>query len=110
MFLAKWASRLSRLSRLSKTNEATWAITATAQFTAFHEQIAERIGHHAGLAFEYNAIVNAIPKEWKRQLNKNQLRFDTGNDVVSEAGQISSLTNKQIRNIIAKQSNQDICE
>ena len=28
-----------------------------------YEQIAERIGHHAGLVFEYNAIVNAIPKE-----------------------------------------------
>ena len=53
--------------------------------------------------------MNAIPKEWKRQLNKNQPRFDTVNNVVTEAGQISSLTNKQIRNIIAKQSNQDIC-
>ncbi|XP_076460297.1 uncharacterized protein LOC143293374 [Babylonia areolata] len=74
-----------------------------------YEQIKDIVGSHAGLVLEYNALINAIPNEWKAEMNRDPTQHTVGHEINTDRGFLSTLHNKTIREIINKKQNHDIC-
>ena len=74
-----------------------------------YEQIEQTVGTNGGLLFEYNALVNAIPESWKTRMDSNYQAMIIPQEINTEIGPLSNLTNKKIRNVFDKLKNHDIC-
>ena len=73
------------------------------------EEIEDRIGAHAGLMLQYNVVYNAVPRLWKTELNRDLQTYPIAKDIYTEAGYLSKLSNKKIREIFVKRQNFEIC-
>ena len=65
-----------------------------------YEEIVNRIGTHAGLMLQYNVVCNAVPRLWKEELNSDPRKYPIAREINTEAGYLSKLSNKKIREII----------
>ena len=74
-----------------------------------YEQIKQTVGTNGRLLFEYNALVNAIPESWKTAMDSNYQAVIIPQEINTEIGPLSNLTNKKIRNVFDKLKNHDIC-
>ena len=74
-----------------------------------YEQIEQTVGTNGRLLFEYNALVNAIPESWKTRMDSNYQAMIILQEINTEIGPLSNLTNKKIRNVFDKLKNHDIC-
>ena len=54
------------------------------------------VGTHGGLLFEYNALVNAVPEFWKTTMDDNSLVAIFPQEIDTEIGPLSNLSNKMI--------------
>ena len=67
------------------------------------------VGTNGGLLFEYNALVNAVPESWKTAMDSSYQAVIIPQEINTEIGPISNLTNKRIRNIFGKLKTHDVC-
>ena len=74
-----------------------------------YEQIEQTVGTNGRLLFECNALVNAIPESWKTRMDSNYQAMIIPQEINTEIGPLSNLTNKKIRNVFDKLKNHDIC-
>ena len=74
-----------------------------------YEQIEQTVGTNGRLLFEYNALVNAIPESWKTRMDRNYQAMIIPQEINTEIGPLSNLTNKKIRNVFDKLKNHNIC-
>ena len=74
-----------------------------------YEQIEQTVGTNGRFLFEYNALVNAIPESWKTRMDRNYQALIIPQEINTEIGPLSNLTNKKIRNVFDKLKNHDIC-
>ena len=61
------------------------------------------------LQFEYNTLVSAILESWKIEMNNNNIEVIIPQEMNTELGPLSKLSNKMIRSFFDKQKNHDIC-
>ena len=73
-----------------------------------YEQIKQTVGTNGRLLFEYNALVNAIPESWKTAMDSNYQAVIIPQEINTEIGPLSNLTNKKIRNVFDKLKNHDM--
>ena len=73
------------------------------------EQIVQLTGDYPGLTFENNAIISAIPQAWQSQMHNYAERSEPKKETNIEEGSINMLSNKRLRETIARQSNKEIC-
>lgn len=74
-----------------------------------YDEIKERVGAHAGLMLQYNVVYNAVPRQWKTELNLDTQTYPIVSDINTEAGYLSKLSNKKIREIFIHKQNFEIC-
>ena len=74
-----------------------------------YEQIEQTVGTNGGLLLEYNALVSAIPESWKTRMDSNYQAMIIPQEINTEIGPLSNLTNKKIRNVFDKLKNHDMC-
>ena len=74
-----------------------------------YEQTEQTVGTNGRLLFEYNALVNAIPESWKTRMVSKFQAMIIPQEINTEIGPLSNLTNKKIRNVFDKLKNHDIC-
>ena len=59
-----------------------------------YKQIRQRSAHT--VLFEYNALVNAVRAFWKTTMDNNSLEVIIPQEIVTEIGPLSNLSNKLI--------------
>ena len=74
-----------------------------------YEQIEQTVGTNGRLLFEYNALINAVPESWKTRMDSNYQAMIIPQEINTEIGPLSNLTNKKIRNVFDKLKNHNIC-
>ena len=74
-----------------------------------YEQTEQTVGTNGRLLFEYNALVNAIPESWKTRMVSKFQAMIIPQEINTEIGPLSNLTNKKIRNVFDKLKNHGIC-
>ena len=73
------------------------------------EEIEQRLETNGRLLFEYNALINAIPQQWKREMENNYPKATIQQEINTELGPLSKLSNKKIRDFFNKRQNHEIC-
>lgn len=73
------------------------------------EQIKTIVGTNARLIFEYNAIYNAMPRAWKEEMENLQEKYEIKKEINTSKGNLSEMSNKDIRYFFVKQQNHEIC-
>ena len=75
-----------------------------------YEQIEKTVGTNGGLLLEYNALVNAIAESWKTRMDSNYQAMIIPQEINTEIGPLSNMTNEKIRNVLDKlKKNHEIC-
>jgi hypothetical protein len=73
------------------------------------EQIQQKVGTSGKLILEFNAIRNAIPADWIDAVKEDPTRINPPTEIHTDSGNVSSLPNKTIRQMLDIRQNQEIC-
>ena len=99
VFSARWAA--AGLNRLQDIFE-------NGQLLTRHE-IEGKTGSYASLMFDYNAITNALPEDWKQRMQNETEQIEIENTLCFEGENITRMNNKTIRNVFVTMQNHEIC-
>ena len=64
------------------------------------ETLSQKIGQYGGFIFDYYAMINAIPKEWKTKLKENTSEKNPQENNIKENTDIIQKGNKELRKLL----------